>query len=190
MAERVQQIVIIRHGETAWSKTGQHTGRTDLELLDEGRTAAVVLAERLRGHPFTAVWSSPLRRAWDTCELAGLGASAVADPDLEEWHYGAYEGLRTSEIQVERPGWSIWDDGVPDGETIEDVAGRARRVLQRVRSVDGDVALVAHGHLLRILASCWLGADPRFGRQLALGPASISVLSTDHEAPAILHWNG
>ena len=145
MPERPQQqIVIVRHGETAWSKTGQHTGRTDLDLLDEGRRVAAALAPRLSSRTFAAVWSSPLRRAWDTCVLAGLGYGAVADPDLQEWDYGAYEGLKTIEIQGERPGWSIWDHGVPDGETIDEVASRVDRVITRIGAVDGDVALVAH----------------------------------------------
>ena len=185
-----QEIVLIRHGETAWSKTGQHTGRTDLELTDSGRLAASALTSRLAGRSFAGVLVSPLRRAWDTCELAGLAARSEPEPDLQEWDYGRYEGRTTADIRSERPGWSIWTDGVPGGETLDEVAARADRVIARAQAMDGTVALVAHGHLLRILAARWVGAKATFGSSLALGPASISVLGHERDTPVLLHWNG
>ena len=179
----------VRHGETAWTVTGQHTGRTDIPLTEAGRRQGVRLAERLRGRSFAMVLSSPLARAWDTAGLAGLAEQAEPSDDLMEWDYGDYEGRRTVDIRKERPGWSLWDDGVPNGETAEDVGRRVDRVIAGVRQAEGDAALVSHGHLLRVLAARWVGLPPTDGRRLALAPGGLSVLGWEREAPVIVQWN-
>lgn len=191
MKTRSPQVVLVRHGETAWSRTGQHTGRTDMPLLEEGRKMGVLLGAPLRAWTFAAVWTSPLGRAAETCALAGHGAVAQRRDDLMEWHYGDYEGRTGPEIRAERPGWSIWRDGVVNGETLAQVGARADRVIAEARAVDGDVLLFAHGHLLRILASRWLGLPPEGGRLFQLGTASISVLGHDAEGiqPVLVSWN-
>jgi broad specificity phosphatase PhoE len=175
--------------ETEWSLSGQHTGRTDLPLTAAGRRRAEALGRRLSGRPFALVLSSPLSRALETCRLAGYGDVAELNPDLMEWDYGDYEGRRTVEIQNERPGWSLWRDGVPDGETIDQVAARARRVIAAAESTEGDVALFAHGHVLRVLTACWLGLPPDAGRLFALGTAAVSVLGCEHDTHVIFKWN-
>jgi broad specificity phosphatase PhoE len=184
-----QEIWLVRHGETAWSLSGAHTGRTDIPLTPAGEKSAAVLAGLLWKHDFALVLTSPLQRARRTCELAGYGSVAELEPDLEEWDYGSYEGRTREQIQQERPGWSIFDDGVPDGETIQQVAARANRVIQRALHADGDVALFAHGHILRILTACWLGLKPDAGRSFALSPAGVSTLGYEHETRVITHWN-
>jgi probable phosphoglycerate mutase len=184
----VNRLYAVRHGETEWSRSGQHTGRTDIPLTDAGRAAATKVGAALAGHPFALVLSSPYSRARDTAALAGF-ADPVIDDDLREWDYGDYEGRKTLEIREERPGWFLWDDGVPNGESIEEVAARASRVVVRARAAGGDVLVFAHGHLLRILAACWLDQDPRFGRQLVLSPATISILGDERDIPAIDAWN-
>jgi broad specificity phosphatase PhoE len=184
-----QEIWLVRHGETAWSLSGAHTGRTDIPLTPAGEKSAAGLAGLLWKHDFALVLTSPLQRARRTCELAGYGSVAELEPDLEEWDYGSYEGRTREQIQQERPGWSIFDDGVPDGETIQQVAARANRVIQRALHADGDVALFAHGHILRILTACWLGLKPDAGRSFALSPAGVSTLGYEHETPVITHWN-
>jgi probable phosphoglycerate mutase len=163
--------------------------RTDLGLLPEGVVQAQALGPPLAEHRFAEVLTSPLRRARATCELAGLGEGVTVDPDLAEWDYGAYEGLTTPEIRSERPGWDLFADGAPGGETITEVGARVDRVIQRVRSVPGDAALVAHSHVLRVLAVRWIGLDPGAGRGLVIGPASISVLGWEREHPVIVSWN-
>jgi broad specificity phosphatase PhoE len=183
------QCVLIRHGQTEWSRDGRHTGSTDLGLLPEGVAQAQALGPRLADYQFAEVLTSPLRRARDTCELAGLGEGATVDPDLAEWNYGAYEGLTTSEIRSQRPGWELFADGAPGGETATEVGVRVDRVIQRVRSVPGAVALVAHSHVLRVLAVRWIGLDPGAGRGLVLGPASISELGWEREHPVMRVWN-
>jgi len=183
------QCVLVRHGQTEWSRDGRHTGRTDLGLLPEGVAQAQALGPRLAGYRFTEVLTSPLRRARETCELAGLGEGAIVDPDLADWDYGAYEGLTTPEIRSQRPGWELFADGAPGGETATDVGARVDRVIQRVRSVPGDVALVAHSHVLRVLAVRWIGLDPGGGRELVIRPASISELGWEREHPVIMGWN-
>jgi broad specificity phosphatase PhoE len=184
---RPQQVVLVRHGETEWTRSGQHTGRTDIPLTEEGRRQALLVGERLRGRRFALVLTSPLRRAAETARLAGIDA-AVRE-DLREWDYGAHEGRTTPEIREERPGWTLWRGDVPEGETAEDVGRRVERVLDEVRSADGDVALFAHGHVLRVLAARWLGLPPRDGRLLALDPAAISILGYERETPVLRLWN-
>jgi probable phosphoglycerate mutase len=185
----VQDVVLIRHGETEWSRSGRHTGRTDIPLTEHGRNQAQELAAQLADRSFALVLTSPLVRAAETCRLAGLAAHALERPELTEWHYGAYEGRTTAEIRNERPGWSIWTDDVPDGETSADLAARIDRVLAEVRAAEGDVAIVAHGHLLRALAARWLGLEVDAGRFFALDPASLSVLGYERETPVIRTWN-
>ena len=183
------RCVLVRHGETEWSLDGRHTGRTDLPLLPEGIEQARALRPVLGARTFAAVLTSPLVRARETAELAGLGAGAVVDPDLAEWDYGAYEGVTTNQIREERPGWELFADGVPDGESIEDVAARVDRVIARVRATPGDVACVAHSHVLRVLAARWIGLDPTVGRLFVLGPAGLSELGWDRGQAVVHRWN-
>ncbi len=185
-----QRIIVVRHGETEWSREKRHTGRSDLALTAAGRQQALALAPQLAHLRFAAVFVSPLRRARETCELAGYAARAVVDPDLIEWDYGEYEGLTSAEIQQGRPGWSLFADGVIGGETIDDVAARANRVVTRVRSVEGDVLLFGHGHQLRILTALWLDFPPGAAQHLQLATASPSTLGFEHDWTALLSWNG
>jgi broad specificity phosphatase PhoE len=182
-----QQIWLIRHGETAWSRTGQHTGRTDIPLLPEAEPKLKALRPHLK-HAFSLVLSSPLQRARQTAALVGF-ESVELDDNLMEWNYGAYDGKTKGVIQKLVPNWSIWTHGVPGGETLEDVAGRARKVIERARSAPGDVALISHGHLLRILAACWLEIPPVNAEHLALSTASISVLTYEDKFPVLARWN-
>lgn len=188
-AARPPGLWLIRHGETPWSITGQHTGRRDLPLTDEGERQARALGARLAGRAFTEVRVSPLLRARQTCALAGYAAAAREDPDLVEWDYGAHEGRRLAEILAERPGWTVWRDGAPGGERLPDVAARAARVLARLDGATGDVALFAHGHLLRVLAALWLGLPPEAGRLLRLSTGSLSVLGHEDGARVVRLWN-
>jgi len=183
------EVVLVRHGETLWSRDGKHTGRTDIQLTETGRRQSERVGDTLRGRRFALVLASPLQRAAETCRLAGLGDVAVFRKELMEWDYGSYEGLTTPEIRAEVPGWSLWRDGVPEGENAADVGRRVDRVLADVRAVDGDVALFAHGHLLRVLAARWLGLPPTEGRLFALDPATISILGHERETPVIRRWN-
>ncbi|HEY6099875.1 MAG TPA: histidine phosphatase family protein [Anaeromyxobacter sp.] len=183
------ELWLIRHGETAWSRTGQHTGRTDVPLTPEGERQAARLARRLGGRAFALVLTSPLVRARATCRLAGYGAVAEVEPDLVEWDYGAYEGRTTAEIRAGAPGWTIWTGGVRAGETADEVGARADRVIARCAGAGGDVALFAHGHVLRILASRWLGLAADGGRHFALDTASLSVLGHEHERRVLRRWN-
>jgi broad specificity phosphatase PhoE len=185
-----QQIVVVRHGETAWSRDKRHTGRTDLALTPEGRDQARTLVAALARLRFAAVFVSPLVRARETCDLAGFGDRAVVDPDLVEWDYGEYEGLTSNEIQERRPGWALFRDGVVGGETIDDVAARAQRVIARVRPIDGDVLLFGHGHQLRILTALWLEFPATAAQHLQLATASPSTLGFEHAWTALLSWNG
>lgn len=189
MEKMAGELWLIRHGETAWSRSGAHTGSTDLPLTPQGETKARALGARLAGNRFALVLTSPLQRARRTCELAGLGAQAQIEPNLKEWNYGEYEGLSTEDIRRHRPDWSLFRDGVPGGETIEQVAFRAEAVIHRALLADGDVALFAHGHILRILASRWLGVAPADARLFALSTASISTLGYEHETRVIVRWN-
>jgi broad specificity phosphatase PhoE len=189
MAERPPEVVLVRHGETEWTRTRQHTGKTDLPLDDDGRSQAELVGRALAGREFGLVLTSPLARARETCELAGYGDLAQARPDLAEWDYGDYEGRTTAEIRAERPDWSLWRDGVPGGESPEDVGRRADRVVEEVRAAGIDTLIFGHGHQLRVLAARWLGLAPADGRLLVLSTASISILGYERETAALLRWN-
>lgn len=184
-----QELWLIRHGETEWSVAKRHTGRTDIPLTPTGERQAAGLRHTLAGQQFSSVLCSPLRRARETCQLAGYGNVAIVTEDLLEWDYGVYEGKTTQEIQKEQPDWSIWGASVLHGESIEQVGRRAQRVIQRVVSVDGPVALFAHAHILRILTACWVGLPPEAGRLFVLGTASISVLGYERETRVVSRWN-
>ena len=191
MSEPYPVIYLARHGETAWSLSGQHTGLTDLPLTKDGEDAARRLGERLKGLSVTKVFTSPLQRAARTCELAGFGAVAQFDPDLVEWNYGKYEGLRTSEIQRTRPDWKLFRDGCPEGETLDQIGTRADRVVNRVRALNDNVLLFSSGHFLRVLAARWLRLEPAAGRYFVLGTASLSALGYEHDIsePVVQWWN-
>jgi broad specificity phosphatase PhoE len=180
---------LIRHGETEWSLSRRHTGRTDLPLLPEGRQQAESLCTPLAPYSFRLVLHSPLARASETCRLAGLGEGAVADPDLAEWDYGRYEGLTTAEILEEDPDWDLWRDGCPDGEAPSQVGARVDRVIATVRSAPGDVACVAHSHVLRALGARWVGLPVDGGKFFTLDPASLSTLAWEHGRPVVNVWN-
>ncbi len=184
-------VYLARHGETAWTITGQHTGLTDLPLTERGECNARKLGERLSGIAFAKVFTSPLRRAMRTSELAGFAPVAETDPDLVEWNYGEYEGRRTVDILAERPDWQLFRDGCPGGESPQQVAARADRVVQRVRRVAGDVLLFSSAHFLRVLAARWIGTEPIFGRSFILSTASLSALGYENslEQAAIQFWN-
>jgi broad specificity phosphatase PhoE len=181
------EIWLVRHGETEWSRSGQHTSRTDLELTPDGERQAEHLKGMLAGRSFALVLSSPMKRAIETCRLVGLTPQTT--DDLREWDYGDYEGLTTAEIQRSAPGWTIFTGAPPNGETAEQVAARADRVIARALEATGDVALFGHGHLLRILAARWIGLDPSGGRLLALATASLSVLGHERETRVVRLWN-
>jgi len=191
MSETLPTIYLARHGETAWTITGQHTGLTDLPLTERGECNARSLGERLSGMKFARVFTSPLQRARRTCELAGFAQIAETDPDLVEWNYGQYEGRRSVDILRERPDWRLFRDGCPGGESPQQIAGRADHVVERVRRIAGDVLLFSSGHFLRVLAARWLGLEPSFGRFLKLSTASLSALGYENslEQPAIQFWN-
>jgi probable phosphoglycerate mutase len=196
----IVDIVLVRHGATEWAASGRHTGRTDIPLDEEGREQARALGARLADWKFSLVLTSPLQRARETCELAGLGDRAQVDADLREWDYGDYEGLTTEQIRATRPGWTVFD-GVPDGETIEAVGDRADRVIARIAAVDGPVdgpidgpidgavALFSHGHMLRVLGTRWVGLPPLDARFFALDTATLSVLGYEHETRVLKRWN-
>jgi len=185
----IQQVYLVRHGETEWSLSKQHTGRTDIPLTENGRKVASSLRPVLTSKPFALVLTSPLRRAHETCDLAGLGQHAEIDCDLVEWNYGEYEGLTPKQIHTSRPGWLIFSDGCPGGENPEDVASRVDRIIAKVRTVEGNVALFSHGHLLRMFAARWLGLPPAGGGHFLLGPATLSIVSYYRGIPAIKQWN-
>ena len=184
-----QQVYLIRHGETKWSLSGQHTGITDIPLTENGRKVAKLLAPVLAKERFTLVLTSPLTRARTTCELAGLGSDAEIDRDLMEWNYGEYEGLTAEQIHAKAPGWMIFADGCPAGETPEQVGDRVDRVIARARAVQGHVALFAHGHLFRVFAARWLGLPAAAGRHFLLDTATLNILSYYHGIPAVKRWN-
>src|SRR6267154_1048841 len=192
MSEVLPVLYLARHGETAWSLSGQHTGLTDLPLTPNGERNARRLADRLKGIPFAKVFTSPLQRATRTCELAGFATLAEADPDLVEWNYGQYEGLRSAEILAQRPDWQLFRDGAPGGESPAQIGARADRVVQRLRGIDGDVLLFSSGHFIRVLTARWLGLGAGTGgRYFLLNPASLSDLSYEHNLsqPVIRLWN-
>jgi broad specificity phosphatase PhoE len=183
------RIVLVRHGETEWSAGGRHTSVTDVELTEAGRRAAEALGARLAGHRFALVLTSPRTRARVTCELAGLGERARIDDDLVEWDYGDYEGLTTPQIRESVPGWTVWTRQTPGGETAADVGARADRVLERAAQADGDVALFAHGHFLRVLGARWIGLEPQGGALLGLDTAALCELGYERETHVLWLWN-
>lgn len=184
-------VYLARHGETEWSLSGQHTGLTDLPLTSHGEELAKKLAPRLAGMSFAKVFTSPLQRARRTCELAGFGAAAEIMPDLVEWNYGDYEGVKTSEIHKARPDWDLFKHGCPGGESVDQVTARATRVVEKLRAVDGDVLCFSSGHILRALAACWLGLGAAGGRYFVLGTTTLSALGYEHglDEPIIKLWN-
>jgi len=190
-SENLPIVYVARHGETAWTLTGQHTGLTDLPLTDRGEGNARRLGERLRGIAFSRVWTSPLQRARRTCELAGFGSATLIDSDLVEWNYGEYEGRRTVEIRAERPNWQLFRDGCPGGESPQQVAARADRVVNRVRPVSGNVLLFSSGHFLRMLAARWVGIEISRAIAFMLSTASLSALGYENslDQPVIRLWN-
>jgi broad specificity phosphatase PhoE len=191
MSDAVPVLYLARHGETAWSLSNQHTGLTDLPLTERGVRNARRLGERLKWLTFAKVFTSPLQRAARTCELAGFGGTAEVDRDLLEWDYGKYEGRKTVDIHKERPGWFIFRDGCPGGESPEQVGARADRVVHRIRALGGDVIVFSSGHFLRVLAARWLGLPPGHGRYFLLSTASLSALSYEHNLsqPAVRLWD-
>lgn len=189
MPDAMRTLWLLRHGETPWTILGRHTGRTDVPLTPRGERQAGALSHRLTGQTFALVLTSPLLRARQTCRLAGYSSVAELEPDLVEWDYGAYEGRTSAEIHAEQPGWTIWQAGAPGGETPGDVGLRADRVIARALEASGDVALFAHGHLLRVLAARWIGRPPSAGGSVALDTASVSMLGFEREQRVIRHWN-
>jgi broad specificity phosphatase PhoE len=189
MSMPTQQVYLMRHGETEWSLSGQHTGVTDIPLTENGRNLARLLAPVLANESFALVLTSPLERARATCELAGLGPQAEVDRDLMEWNYGEYEGLTPKQIHAKAPGWLLFRDGCPGGETPEQVGVRIDRIIARTRAVEGDVALFAHGHVFRVFAARWLGLPPTAGGHFLLDTATLSVLSYYRDIPAVKRWN-
>ena len=184
-----QKVYLLRHGETEWSLNGQHTGVTDIPLTENGRMAARLLKPILAKVTFTLVLTSPLQRARETCELAGLGQFANVEPDLIEWNYGEYEGLTTEQIRSTRPGWSVFRDGCPGGESPEQVGARADRVITKVRAAEGNVALFGHGHFSRVLAARWINLSANYGENFLLDTATLNILSYYRESPAFQIWN-
>jgi probable phosphoglycerate mutase len=187
--ERGGKVVLVRHAETEWSRSGRHTGLTDLPLTDAGRAAARELAAPLSGERFELVLVSPLRRARETCELSGLGDGAQARDELVEWDYGEYEGLTTVEIQQRRPGWSLWRDGCPGGESAADVGARADRVIAELRAVGGPAVVFSHGHMLRVLGARWIELPPTGGGRLGLAAGALCVLGYEHGTAILARWN-
>jgi broad specificity phosphatase PhoE len=184
-------VYLARHGETEWAAAGRHTGRTDIPLTERGQTDAHHLGARLAGRTFARVWTSPAERARRTCELAGFGPKAELDPDLWEWDYGEYEGRTSADIRTAKPGWRLFRDGCPGGESPADVAARADRIVARVRAAGGDVLLFSSGHISRVLAARWLGLDPSAGALFVLGTGALCILGYDHDLtePAVRLWN-
>lgn len=191
MSDDLPAVYLCRHGETEWSRSGQHTGRTDLPLTEKGEEAARRLGERLTGLQFAKAFTSPLQRAHRTCILAGFGDGAVVDPDLMEWNYGAYEGRKTVDIRRDRPDWNLFEHGAPDGESVADVAARADRVVRRIRAVDANVVVFSSGHFLRVFAAQWLGLSPTGGAYFHLDTASMSILGYERakDKPIVKLWN-
>ena len=183
------RLFVIRHGATEWSRSGQHTGHTDIPLLPEGEAQARATGQLLADHEFALVLTSPLQRARRTCELVGLAEQAQVEPNLIEWDYGDYEGITSAEIHQSVPGWTVWTGAVPGGESINDVAARADAVIERALATDGDTIVFAHGHILRLLTARWCELDPVEGRRFVLDPATLCVLGWEHESRAVLQWN-
>jgi probable phosphoglycerate mutase len=192
MSIALPEIWLVRHGETEWSLSGRHTGRSDIPLTANGEEAARNLAPSLRGRSFSAVWSSPSQRARSTCRLAGFGADAVIEPDLAEWDYGAYEGITTKEILDGRPGWQLFRDGCPKGEVASEVGARADNIIEQLREENSTILIFSSSHFLRVLGARWLGLPPENGARFILDTASVSVLGYEHDLtePVMRRWNG
>jgi broad specificity phosphatase PhoE len=188
-AEQAGEVVLVRHAETDWSRSGRHTGLTDVPLTEEGRARARALAPALGTRRFELVLVSPLRRARETCELAGLGGQASVREDLHEWDYGEYEGLTSAQIEALRPGWSLWRDGCPGGESAPQVGARAERVIAELQATAGDIAVFSHGHMLRVLGARWIGLEPALGARLSLQTATLSVLGHERGTRALTRWS-
>lgn len=188
MASR-PEILLVRHGATEWSVSGQHTSRTDLPLIEAGQRRATQIGAELADRSFSLVLCSPLRRARETCQLAGFGEDAEISDDLKEWDYGEYEGLTTPQIRRDRPDWNLWRDGCPGGEEPAEVSARADRVIARLRAADGDALVFAHGHILRVLGARWIGMEVAAGARLALSAGSVSVLGFERETEVLERWN-
>lgn len=182
-------IYLVRHGETEWSLNGRHTGSTDIPLTAHGLEQAEAVRPALAGHTFALVLTSPLQRAVRTCEIAGFAEQAQPRDDLYEWNYGVYEGITTAQIRADRPDWSLWRDGAPDGETAEQVGARVDRIIAEARSIEGDTLVFGHGHCLRVLTARWVGLPPEGGERFALDTATISILGYERETPVLRAWN-
>jgi probable phosphoglycerate mutase len=189
MAAPTQQVFIVRHGETEWSLSGQHTGTTDIPLTEHGRQVARLLRPILAKESFALALTSPLQRARETCRLTGFGEMATVEPDLVEWNYGQYEGLTPGQIHAKAPGWLIFRDGCPGGEQPEEIGARVDRVIARVRTVEGNIVLFAHGHVFRVFAVRWLGLPPSAGQHFLLDTATMNILSYYRGVPAVKRWN-
>lgn len=187
ITENRPELVLIRHGETEWSRSGQHTGRTDLPLTEVGRTEARSIASAVANINFSSAFASPLQRAWETAQLVGL--DPVSDDDLLEWDYGRYEGVTTAHTRKTIPDWSVWTHEIVGGESVDEVGARADRAIGRLSPLDGPVAVVAHGHFLRVFAARWLGLDPREGRRFVLNTSTLSLLGWERENRVIKRWN-
>ena len=183
------EVFLVRHGETEWSRTGKHTGRTDIPLTERGREQAVAVGAVLSERRFALVLTSPLERAAETCRLAGYGEVAEQRDELMEWDYGAYDGRKTVDIREEHPGWTLWRDGVPGGESAAEVGARVDRIITELRALTGDALVFAHGHVLRVLAARWIGLEPSAGQLFALDPATLSILGYERETPVLRSWN-
>jgi probable phosphoglycerate mutase len=190
VAKTGPEVLLVRHGQTEWSLSGQHTGTTDIPLTDEGRRQGELLRGRLAGREFERVLSSPLSRALETCRLVGLGDQVEVREELREWDYGSYEGRTTADIRGERPDWYLWRDGCPGGETAAEIGARVDTVVAELRELEGDAAIFAHGHLLRVLAVRWLELPPEAGGHFGLSTATLSIVGREREVPAMWLWNG
>jgi len=184
-----QKVVLIRHGETEWARQGRHTSFTDLPLTEKGQAEARQLKAVLKNWNFSRVFCSPLQRARQTCELAGLAEDASIEQDLSEWHYGCFEGLTTDQIQAHKPDWDVFEQGCPDGDAPDDVSDRVDRIIEKTRGIDGDVAVFSHGHLSRAFATGWIGLPIRNSHMFVLDTATLNVLGAYHDSPAIVTWN-
>jgi probable phosphoglycerate mutase len=192
MSSAYPEITLVRHGETEWSLSGRHTGRSDIPLTENGEAAARRVGPRLEGLTVAEVWSSPSQRARNTCRLAGFGERMIVKDDLAEWDYGAYEGIKTKEILAHRPGWQLFRDGCPDGESVADVGDRADRIIAKIRAANAPILIFSSSHFLRVLAARWLGLPPEGGAHFVLDTTSVSVLGYEHDLtePVIRRWNG
>lgn len=185
----MKKIYLIRHGETEWTLSGQHTGLTDIALTQNGKQQAHLLAQKLKGHKFQAIFVSPLKRAYETCQIAGFAEQAIIDPRLMEWNYGDYEGLTSKQIQVDNPHWNIFNNGAPHGESVADIAQRIRNLLHSFQELNNDIAVFSHGHFLRALAVSFIELEIEKGKHFSLFPGAVCILTQEKTSPAISLWN-